>query len=363
MEPEAESTVPAPSSPGSAERATFQPPPLHLCPPLSILAAVAAVLDLVLRRGLLRTISDRLERSEARALGPWLDLPMNLAAIAGTVAVTIGLFHLLAARLNPPWGQPPPLVRFAEATMRAVTAGFAGILLPSVAIATFFPVERTTGPAVFAAAAAAYLLVLQIAFITGRFRGPVGLRIGAFLLGASALGGFLGLIIGELAPQLGWAAAYEVHQLVTLLGELSFLLLPVAILPSVIPRRGDPRTALAIYVGTSLGLCAMVSFDVWRVYLGPSYDAVLYGAVRFEAFLGRLGLLYALPFGLFLGLGFGALTSARPTDRQIGAGVLALLAAGYGPRTPAQLLMMVLGATLLGRALVAEAFARMHASD
>jgi hypothetical protein len=359
-EPEAESTEDEQSSAGSAARATFTPPALQIMPPLAAVAAVAAVLDLFLRRGLLRTISDRLERSEARVIGPWLEVPMNLAAIAGTVAVTVGLFRLLASRLHAPWNRPPALVRFAEAAMRAVTAGFAGILLPSVVIATFFPAERTTGPTVFAAAAAAYLLVLQVAFMGSRARGPIGVRLATVLLGVSALGGFLALFVGELGPQLGWARAYEAYRLVSVVGELCFLALPLAILPTVIPRRGTPRMALAIYVGTSLGLSAMVTFDVWRVYLGPSYDAVLYGAVRFETFLGAMGVVYALPFGLFIGLGFGALASSRPIDRQLGAAILALFAAGFGPRTPAQLLMMVLGATLLGRAAIAEALAKTY---
>ncbi len=360
MEPEAESTAPEPPTSAPTPRAVFTPPPLHLAPPLALLAAFAGVLDLLLRRGLLRTISDRLERSEARALGPWLDVPMNLAAIAGTIAVTVGLFRLLASRLHAPWDAPARSVRVAEAAMRAITAAFAGILLPSVAIATFFPAEHTTGYVVFASASAAYLLVMQVTFLAGRFRGPAGLRAGVFLLGTSVFAAFLALVLGVFGVRFGWSGAFDVTMLLSLAGEVSFLLLPLAVLPTVIPDRGTPRMAVAIAIGATVGLSTMVVFDVWRVYLGPSYDAILYGAVRFEAFLGRPGVVYALPFGLYLGLGVGALASSRVPDRQIGAGILALLAAGYGPRTPAQLLLMVLGATLLSRAMVGESLARTY---
>lgn len=360
MEPEAESTATEPSSPGAAQRAFFQPPALHLAPPLAMLASIAAVLDLLLRRGLLRTLSGELGRSETRALGPWLELPMNLTAIAGTFAVTIGLFELLASRFRPAWRPAPLMVRIAEAAMRAVTAGFAGILLPSIFIATFFPVERTTGPAVFAAASAAYLLVLQVSFLTTRIGGPRSLRAAMTLVAVSAVSGFLALVVGELGPQIGWAGSYEVYQLVSLIGELSFLVVPVALLSGIIPARRERRALVAFYVGATLGLVAMLAFDTWRASVGPSYEAILYGALRFEVFLGRFGLVYAVPFGLFAGAGVGALLSSRPAHRQLGAASLALLASGFGPRTPAQLLMMVLGATLLGRTLVAEALAKTH---
>jgi hypothetical protein len=323
-------------------------------------AAVAAVLDLVLRRGLLRTVSDRLGRSDALALQRVLDVPMNLAAIAGTVAATVGLFRLLASSLHPPWDRPSAMVRFAEGMMRAVTAGFAGILLPTVVIATFFPAERTTQATVFAATASAYLLVLQLAFTAARFRAPVGLRVAVGLLGASAFGAFGAMALAIVGPFLELKWAYDAHQALSLAGELAYLVVPAAVLASVLPDRGAPRTAWAIFVGATVGISAMVTFDVWRVYLGSSYGAVLYGAVRFEAFLDSAGLVYAVPFGLYLGVGLGALCASRPVDRQIGAALLVLLGAGFGPRTPGQLLMMVLGVTLVARAAIAAAQAKVY---
>ncbi len=364
-EPEADTSEPSEgSSPAvAAPRAFWRPAPLHQSPPLAIVAAVAAVLDLVLRRGLLRTVSDRLGRSDALALHRILDVPMNLAAIAGTVAATVGLFRLLAASLHPPWNRPPAMVRLAEGVMRAVTAGFAGILLPTVVIATFLPAERTTQATVFAATASAYLLVLQVAFTAARFPAPAGLRVATALLGASALGAFGAMVLAILGPFLELEWAYDAHRVLATSGELAFLFVPVAALTSVLPDRGAPRTAWAIFVGTTVGVCAMVTFDVWRVYLGSSYEAVLYGAVRFEAFLESAGLVYAVPFGLYLGLGLGTLCASRAGERQIGAAALLLLGAGYGPRTPGQLLMMVLGVTLLARSTIAAAQARVYGAD
>jgi hypothetical protein len=325
-----------------------------------VVAAVAAVLDLVLRRGLLRTVSDQLDRSDALFLHRIFDVPMNLAAIAGTVAATVGLFRLLASSLHPPWNRPPAMVRLAEGMMRAVTAGFAGILLPTVVIATFFPAERTTQATVFAATASAYLLVLQVAFTATRFRAPMGLRIGTALVGASALGAFGAMVLAIVGPFLELTWAYDAHRALSVAGEVGYLLVPVAVVTSVLPDRGAPRTAWAIFVGTTVAVCAMVTFDVWRVYLGSSYGTVLYGALRFEALLDSAGLVYALPFGIYLGLGLGALCSSRSVERQIGAALLLLLGAGYAPRTPGQLLMMVLGVTLLTRSAIAAAQARTY---
>src|SRR5690606_23996981 len=134
MEPEAE-------APGSDERSrpgatggAYTPPILDRIPPLGLVAAAAALLDLLLRRGLLRTLSGQRSRCDALFCGRALDVPLNLSALAGVAAMAGGLYPLLAARLVPPWEARRPWERLSSGLPRSLTAGLAGIFLPSIAI-------------------------------------------------------------------------------------------------------------------------------------------------------------------------------------------------------------------------------------
>ena len=70
-------------------------------------------------------------------------------------------------------------------------------------------------------------------------------------------------------------------------------------------------------------------------------------------------MLYTVPLALGGGVGAALLLSSDPTDRQLGSGVLLMLAAGYAPKSPAPLLMMVLGLALVGRSAMAHGFAAL----
>jgi len=102
------------------------------------------------------------------------------------------------------------------------------------------------------------------------------------------------------------------------------------------------------------GLAASAFVVYGALTAGKDFGTILYGVLRLEAFSGLSPRAYAIPMGVAAGLVALLAIGGTENARQRAAGVALYVAAGYAPLSPALLLAMTLGATLLCRAAIAE---------
>lgn len=317
-------------------------------PLLGMLAAAAAVFDLGINRVAVRTLGGVLPHDQLIQLSRWGELPRNLAAICGLVALTIALVAFLRTNVHAP-------VR-----RRLSIAGFAGIFLPTTALATLLPAERTSLQIVLFATGAANVLAVLLAVTAASRPAPRGIRVGMALVAASALLSFTALVVSLVEPlahlESGLIAAHWMRNV----GEVAYLLVPLAVAVTVFPRGRTLRSRVSIVVGVlAAGTTAAL---MWWGYseLHSDLTVIVYGATRLELLLEALPQAYVVPIAIGFGVGCAALTSDDATHRQAGAAVLLIIAAGYAAKSPGRLLMMVLGTALLARATLVLAARAMQ---
>lgn len=313
---------------------------LEAAPLLGIVAAVCAVIDLALNRVAVRTLGDSLAHEELIQLSRWGELPRNLAAVCGLVALTIALVAFLRTPVHAP-------VR-----RRLSIAGFAGIFLPTTALATLLPAERTSLQIVLFATGAANVLTVLLGLTAARRAAPPGIRIGVGIMALSALLSFTALVVALVEPIAHTAAGVSTARWLRHAGEAFYLLIPLAVAVSVFPTGHTPRSRLSLAAGVIAAVTAATLMWWGHEELRAEFTVIVYGATRLEMLLESIPEAYTVPLALGFGVGVGALVSDDAARRQAGAGVLLVVAAGYAARSPSRLLMMVLGAALLARATV-----------
>ena len=266
------------------------------------------------------------------------ELLRNLAALAGLVA----LLSIVLDFLRPE--RPLPL------SQRLGVAGFAGVFLPTVLLATVLPVARTTPQVVVFALAAAHLMVALLGMTAFRHGARRALRIGLIALAFASIAALSAGILQLLAPVLGWA--FPVSQAFRRAGEVTWLLSLGALAWMAVPAQLPVgRRALALGLGTLAGAVPLALALALRPRdAGSAYEDVLYGATHLELLLGRTPTLYLTLLAFALAGAFAGLFSPAPARRELALGVIAVAAGGYAPSTPSTLLMMVVGAGLITRA-------------
>ncbi|MBN8609342.1 MAG: hypothetical protein J0L92_02070 [Deltaproteobacteria bacterium] len=324
-------------------RPTQAEPPLlaamRCAPPLAALAVLAALADLAWNR-----IGVRLVDPDAREV--WIPLVAhgrvlrNLTGIAALVASLVALFSLvrIPGPLEAPWKS-----LFGRLTI----AGIAGLYLPGVAVALVAPREHVPSLLVALGLLSGNALVAVLASSSLSYA-RVPAAWASMLAGLTALLAMIGLLVASLRTlipivgALGLAARHG--------AEMGWLLTPLVLYfdrtlwPSLRLRRG--RTVLAVAVGASVLLLALGA----QASLGDETARIAYGAFRVAMLPAGLTWAYGLPVGL--GLAFGVFHATSPTQRQLGLGVLAWIAAGLAPRSPLGTLVEVVAALLLARAAV-----------
>lgn len=314
---------------------------LETTPLLGLLAALAALADLAINRVALRTLGGTLTHEELITLSQWGHLPRNLAAIAGLVALTLALLAVLRTPMHAP-------VR-----RRLSIAGFAGIFLPTTALATLLPAERTSEQIVLFAVGAANVLAVLLGLTAARRPAPWGIRAGTALIAISAFFAFVALLVSVVQPIAHTAFGLAANAVLRRIGEVLFLAAPIAIgasLSTARPRTTRDKLALAVGIVTFL---IAASIGWWGLdELGSDFGVVLYGAERVELFLEAAPFLYVVVFAAALGIGAHAVFSSDAAMRQAGAGLLLLVAGGYAARSPGRLLMTVLAVALIARSCI-----------
>ncbi len=308
-------------------------------PPLAMLTAAAALLHTILSRFLMPLLA-----GGGLALPGLLELAaryaLNLAAVAGMVALTVGVLDLVRAKELTYLGR------------RLVIAALAGVLITTLALSTFATLGYVSAQLVLVAAGAMHTFAVQLSMTSLRAEHSLAGRTTVGLVAATSLFALASLIVrySELFAGLGFAqqGVASLHAL----GELAYLLVPIAAAFAVLPWGDDASGKSARLAGAiAVGFMAMLFAAASRI---PSslYAHVMYSTLRLEWALSRASLGYAVPVSLAVGAATAAIFSRDARHRQGGAGLWLWLAGGYNPLTPARVFMTALAATLVCRAIL-----------
>jgi len=333
------------STPTAAQAGSAPPEfevPLMRLPLLAWLAVAAAVTDALVNRIGLRVFASNLGHATRVALERWGGVPRNLAAVAGLVALTAGLLSFVRHRGH------------VSLPSRIGLAGFSGILLPTLLLATVLPAARTTPPIVLLATGAADVLVILLAAAVLSRRGPASLRLGIASFATASLLGFAAIVLGIAGALLNLRLASSLSATLAQLGEVAWLSVPLAFGAALWPREGGARARRRSMVAAGCSLMVLSLCLGAQLSLRAHFADLFYGLTHLTLFLESAPVVY----GPLLAVGAGViclgLLSPGMADRQLAAGLLLLAAAGFAPRAPGLLLYLCLGALLLTRACLAR---------
>jgi hypothetical protein len=312
-------------------------------PPLARLAALMALVDLFWNRILVRTLSA--DHELGAALQRAGVFPRNLAAVAGLVALTAGLYGFLR------------MAGYAGLIRRLTVSMVAGLLMPAFALATLMPAERVSMLVVVVALAASNLLAVLLGTVALRY--PAGLRRAA-VASATASAAFVltGLVVGTVRSIAASTVAPTLSTVAHHAGELAWHILPLFGLVALFRAQsgapaseGKPPGRIVLALAGLIALAVFAaSFFLESTLHAHRFGTLVYGALRLTLVPGTLAWLNGWTVGVALAASLVGLASRSPARVQLGAAVALWLAAGYAPRAPGQLLDFTLAALLLARA-------------
>jgi hypothetical protein len=313
-----------------------------LAPPLAVLTAWLAVLELCMNRVIplsLHVLGDHRALYFLR-VGPF---PRNVACVAGIISLAITFYGFLR------------MAGWSTLMRRIQIAALSGLLFPSLLLGLLLPKDRMIAPVVLIAVGVGHAIVALLGIVVIRYhRSPTRAASLAMMI-TSAL--VLTLLVTSslesvqrflttpesLAAKITWGVMAGSR----LFGELVWCSVPwIALGPRLreLVREPIARGVLIASVLLALGLAGLIEST-----LHPNLSVLGYSAFRLTFLEESLGGFYGLFALLALALGFTACTSQRPEVRQLGAGVLLWIACGFAPRSLSQVLYFVLAAALLSR--------------
>jgi hypothetical protein len=332
---EADSSHPDALAAGSTEGLSPEANALAGVPALALLAAGAAVVHvLVYRLVLPLMVSHKLPLP---TLLLWCaPFSLNLAAIAGLVALTGGVSDFVRAR------------SLADASRRLLVGFLVCIVLSTLALATFLPEGRVNPQQILVAAGALHTMNAQLSIAVMRAARSLACRTTVALVAASSVFPLLSLLLRHFPGAERYSAdgGAGLHGL----GELAYLLVPLAAAFVVVPWENDASARSARRAGAVAVAVMALAFAAAARMPQVLYGHILYSTLRLEWALARASLGYAVPVSLAVGAAMAAVVSRDARYRQGGAGLWLWLAGGYNPLTPARILMTALAAMLLCRA-------------
>ncbi len=311
---------------------------------MGVLAAAAAIVDLLLNHGVVPTLTGSVDHGGLLEVVRWGQLPKNLAAVAGFVALAASLAHFLSA---------PRQGRIARGLG---LAGFGGIFLPIVAVATILPPEflaRRWAYLIVFAVGAGYVLTILTSTTAARRPGPGGLRIATMLLGGGCFLSFAAMALANVEVFVHTAIGHTVKVTFERAGELAWLLVPFSAATAIVPRpRTGTRAIVAIVAGgVSAGL-VIAGGVIAKSLVHGDFGIIVYGMVGGDLFVEGAPSVYILHLAVAIGVAVTALVTREGAHVQAGSALLLLASAGFAPRAPLRLLVMVLGACMLARASI-----------
>jgi hypothetical protein len=312
-------------------------------PPLALMAALAALVDLFWNRVAVRLVADDDTGIAMMRAGVF---PRNLAAVAGLAALAFSLFGLLR------------MAGYAGLMRRLTLSAVSGLLLPAFLLAMVIQKERVSILVVLIALGMANALAVLVgvggaAYRSGALRWALSFATasGALVLVVLVVASVRSLIEAGLGGPVGFVARHG--------GELAWHLVPLCAAWFVLrpaqpgapfsmgPRPGPAALGAA---AVAFGLIVGLGFYGQAALHGHRFGTLVYGALRLTLLPESLGALYAVSAGVAVAVTVAGLASGSPARAQVGAAVALWLAAGYAPRAPGQLLDFALAVVLLARA-------------
>ena len=323
-------------------------------PALAGLAAAAFLVELLGARFALRIEAAReyseLSHQQLLQLDTWGAFARNLGAVSALVALGISLAD---------WIRPRP---FLSMSLRVGIAAIAGVLLPTLVLATLLPAERTTLVVVLVATGSAHVLTVLFGVGALPWRSAWAPRLAATGVVGASFFAFTATVMLVIGSQTLWQHAHPLGMALRRTGEVSFLLAVPLLAATGVPWRQGWLRLLGLALGILLSVVAITPvFQGASRLTAESWGDVLYGATHFELLLEVDPDLYLGWIALVIPLGVGALFSAKPRDQQKGLAALLLMAGGFAPTTPGTVIPMIVGASLACRALIAHAGAYAEA--
>lgn len=309
-------------------------------PPLSLLAAMGAWAALVIQKIALPMVSRSADHEQLLRVANWGEFGANLAAVAGIPALILGVHAFV---------RPSAYVRPGR---RTLIGSFTLLLTTMTMWATVFDRSTTTREIVLYGLGAAHVLSVLVVMGALPFcRSGVAYAV---VLAAAATGlfGLMGHVLELLAKEhlgLGTGAKWMRG-----VGEVGYLLTLVSAAGYVLRSARRHREWIPSFVTFLIFGVLCAAFVLASRTLGKDFSLIVYHAQRLRLLLDASPVLYAAPLSLGASAALGALLSSDPAQRQVAVGTLLLLAGGYTPRSPVQLLVMALGACLLARSVISR---------
>ena len=310
------------------------------------MAGAAAFIDLILNRVLILLGHETWSTDALVRLDTWGGFARNLSVVSGLVA----LGFCLASLSSPKSGLP--------FSARGGIASFGWLLVPIVTLMTFLPRAWTRPELVIVVAGLAHAAILLLVLAGMHWQSTRPVAVALVLTLVAALSGVFSTVVNLVGERTYWEHSERLSNAFRWSGELAYLAVPLAIGSAIsIPwRELRGKTTIAVAAVAAGGVAA--GMIVWKQAVGRDLPDLLYGALRLDFLPDRDFILYAIPLSVGAAVTVAAIMSKDAVRRQLGAGLLLLLSAGYAPRTPSALLMTVLGVALLARAAIA--LARRH---
>jgi len=317
-------------------------------PPLTWMAGMATLADLVINRVLLPMWSDTWPRSVLGRPDDWGAFVRNLSVVSALVALSFCLVSLSSRRSALPL------------SARAGIASFGAVLIPIIASVTFLPQGRNSLKLVLVSAGLTHSLILLLVLAGLHWRSTRPTAAALVLTLMAALSGIIAIVVSQIGGRAFWEHTERLSNAFRWSGELAYLAVPLAI---GLTLKISPREARGKLALVSAGLTtALVASGVvfWKSLAGRDLSGLLYGAFRLDFLPEDDCVFYAVPLSLGWAITMAAIVSKDAVGRQMGAALLLLLSAGYAPRTPSTLITTVLGVALLARAAVELAQRRVR---
>jgi hypothetical protein len=319
---------------------------MALVPPLAWMTGLAALADLVINRALIKLGHATWSNQALLELDRWGSFARNLSAVAALVVTAYCLGSLSSKKSGLPL------------SARAGIAAFGWVLVPIVTLMTFLPLAWTRPELALVVVGLAHATMLLLILAGLHWKSSGGMIAALICALVAALSGLTSLIVSVVGRGRFWEHTDRLANAFRWSGELAYLAIPLALAFALtIPWR-TARGKAALVISTLVAAGVAVDMAFWSRIVGRELPTMVYSAVRLDLLPDAYTVLYAIPLGMGWAVTAAATLSKDSTQRQMGAAMLALMSAGYAPRSPSTLIVTVVGVALLARSAIAIAAAR-----
>lgn len=295
-------------------------------------AAVAAWLDVVLARGLLRVVGGAANRDFAAGVEVASRFVRNLSGV-----LVVG--GLLASS----WIAMRDDRLDYGVFRRMLLGGLFGISTFALSISLFGTEAWTILWLVLVDITAGCLLAMNLATTAFSNDAPTEQRVACSLAWLMVVATLL-----QLAFQLGAMAGtapegVSLAQTCRDITELTYFAMPISLAMGLYARREPPVAGRSTAIGVVALVLVAVAMRLLSKTLPADYNLLLYGALHLEALDAAHDMVYGTLLAASIGGSVLAIATGAQRDRRLGFGTLLIAAAGAGPRSPLTVGMMVLG--------------------